>query len=93
MKSIIVIALFLGFNVFSQNIVCFTIQPNPNPTDQALSIFSKYINVYGCSIYAQANVSDEKVLHAAAIWAELIDNDEDGIVDDTLLHTELIMVQ
>ena len=56
----------------------------------ALSSFTKYVDVFGCSVYAESTVPDEKVLHAAAIWAELIDNDEDGIVDDPALLAELV---
>ena len=70
-------------SLLSQNEVCFEIEVNPNPGSPALSCFSKYINVLECfDIYAQSTISDEKVLHVAAIVAELLDNDEDGIVDD-----------
>ena len=41
------------------------------------------------NIFAPSNISDEKVLHAAAIAAELLDNNEDGEVDDLLLKQEL----
>ena len=72
-----------------QNIVCFTIDPNPNP-NIAFSGFTKYVNVLGCfSIYAESSISDAKVLHAAAVAAELLDNDEDGIVDDPLIEIQL----
>ena len=38
---------------------------------EALSLFPKYINVFDCiHIYAEASISDQKVLHAAAIAAE-----------------------
>ena len=50
---------------------------------QALSLFPKYVNVFDCiHIYAAQSISDAKVLHAAAIAAELLDNDEDGVIDD-----------
>merc|ERR1712025_1428297 len=32
--------------------------------------------------YAEDGISDDKVRHAAAVAAELLDNDEDGRVDD-----------
>lgn len=88
-KLLGVLACLISLNSFGQNTVCFSIVPNPNASDLALSVFTKYVDVFGCGIYAEASVSDEKVLHAAAIWAELIDNDEDGVVDDQLLITEL----
>jgi hypothetical protein len=74
-----------------QNTVCFTIDPNPNTNDPALVPFTKYVDVLGCfSIYAESTISDAKVLHAAAVAAELLDNNEDGIVDDPLIEAQLI---
>lgn len=76
---------------FAQNTVCFTLAPNPNPNDPALGGFGKYVDVLGTiSIYAEGSISDAKVLHAAAIMAELLDNDEDGIIDDQALKNALI---
>ena len=76
--------------LYAQNEVCFDIESNPNPNSSAFSCFSKYVNVLDCfEIYAESSVSDEKVLHVAAIVAELLDNNEDGIVDDVLLMNKL----
>ena len=73
-----------------QNIVCFTVDPNPNSTT-AFSGFTKYVDVLGCfSIYAESSIPDAKVLHAAAVAAELLDNNEDGVVDDPLIEAQLI---
>ena len=73
-----------------QNTVCFTVDPNPNSTT-AFSGFTKYVDVLGCfSIYAESTITDAKVLHAAAVAAELLDNNEDGIVDDPLIEAQLI---
>ena len=56
-------------------------------------MFPKYINVFDCiHIYAESSVSDLKVLHAAAIAAELLDNDEDGIIDDENVQNALMEV-
>ena len=82
MKFILLLLTTMSFFV-AQNEVCFEIQPNPNPNNPALSCFSKYINVLDCfEVYAQSTISDDKVLHVAAVAAELLDNDEDGVVDD-----------
>jgi len=82
MKKFILISLVLSF-LFTQNEVCFDVLDNPYPNDPALSSFTKYINVLDCiDIYAESQISDSKILHAAAIAAELLDNNEDGIVDD-----------
>ena len=78
--------------VIGQNIVCFNIEVNPYPNNTALAPFTKYVDVLGCfSIYAESTISDDKVLHAAAIAAELLDNNEDGIVDDLLIRSQLIL--
>ena len=92
MKQYIIIFLFALWPIFiqAQNEVCFDIESNPNPFDPALNSFSKYVNVLDCfHIYAESSISDAKVLHAAAITAELLDNNEDGIVDDPLVKTAL----
>lgn len=76
--------------IIAQNIVCFTIESNPNPNNTALSPFTKYVDIMGClSIYAENSIPNSKVLHAAAIAAELLDNNEDGIIDDLLVENKL----
>ena len=76
--------------IYTQNEVCLTIEDNPNLNQAGLAYFTKYVNVLDCfDIYASSNISDDKVLHAAAIAAELLDNDENGEVDDLLLKNEL----
>mgnify|MGYP004094960313 CR=1 FL=1 len=44
--------------------------------------FSKYINVFGVHVFATKRTPDSKVLHAAAVLAEYLDNDEDGKPDN-----------
>lgn len=83
---LLLIVPFLGM---SQNNVCFSVSPNPNPSDPALSPFTKYINVFGIGIYAESSISDAKVKHVAAIFAEWLDNNEDGVVDDNNVWTAL----
>ena len=89
-----IVSVFLAFGFFTisycQNNVCLNIETNPNPNDPALGLFSKYVNVLDCiHIYAVSSITDEKVLHVAAVAAELIDNNEDGIVDDPNIESEL----
>ena len=82
MKSIILFLLF-SMQIFSQINVCFEIEENPNQNVSALQLFTKYVNVLDCiHIYAEESISDSKVLHAASIAAELLDNNEDGLIDD-----------
>ena len=40
--------------------------------------FTKQVEVFGLYIYATNTTGDAKLLHAANILAEYIDNDEDG---------------
>ena len=91
MKKILALIFTIPFLGIAQNTVCFTIDPNPNTNDPALVPFTKYVDVLGCfSIYAESTISDAKVKHAAAVAAELLDNNEDGIVDDPFIETQLI---
>jgi len=70
--------------------VCFDIEPNPNTSDPALTSFSKYIHVLDCfHIYGEYLISDEQMLHVAAVASELLDNNEDGIVDDPGVENSL----
>ena len=90
MKKSLLIIINIVTLLFSQNEVCFDIETNPNPNNSALGCFTKYINVLDCiDIYADPSVQDNIVLHAASIAAELLDNNEDGIVDDPLLFQRL----
>ena len=86
---IIIFALYFNSIISGQNEVCFTIEENQN-NNPAFECFSKYINVLDCfEIYAESNIPDNKVLHVAAVAAELLDNNEDGIVDDEEIFYEL----
>jgi hypothetical protein len=92
MKKILALLISLPLLGVAQNTVCFNIEANPNPNDLALAPFTKYVDVLGCfSIYAESTIADAKVLHAAAVAAELLDNNEDGIVDDPLIEAQLII--
>ena len=94
MKKLLLILLVFPFLITAQNTVCFTIDPNPHTSNPALAPFTKFINVLDCfSIYAENTISDEKVLHAAAVAAELLDNNEDGFVDDSLIKAQLLNEQ
>ena len=48
------------------------------------------MDVFGFGIYAEGSLSDAQVLHAASVAAELLDNDENGQVDDDALLRRLI---
>tara|TARA_Y100000589_G_scaffold118149_1_gene112293 strand:- start:108 stop:623 length:516 start_codon:yes stop_codon:yes gene_type:complete len=44
--------------------------------------FDTYINVFGVTVAAMPNTPVPEIIHAAKIFAQLIDNDEDFIPDD-----------
>jgi hypothetical protein len=74
----------------AQNTVCLTIQSNPHSAISGLSVFTKYIEVFGVKIFATPAVTDEDVKHCAAVMAEYLDNDEDGVIDNQLVVDELV---
>ena len=52
--------------------------------------FCKTTEIFGIKIYATNKVDNEKMLHAASILAEYLDNDEDGQVDNQKVVDKLI---
>ena len=58
-------------------------------SDQGLENFNRKTIVFGIDIYAVPEVEDKKLLHAANVLAQYLDNDEDGFPDDTLLLVSL----
>lgn len=60
------------------------------PSTRRRSIITKKVDVFGLYIYATDTTGDDKLLHAANILAEYIDNDEDGIPDNPKIMKALI---
>ena len=54
-------------------------------SDNGFSSFNRKVVVFGIDIYAVSSVEDTKLLHAANVMAQYLDNDEDGTVDDHLV--------
>ena len=50
---------------------------------------NRKVVVFDIPIYAYSNVDDSKLLHAANIMAQYLDNNEDGVVDNSILLTAL----
>lgn len=65
----------------------FTIVAN---SDAGLTNFNRKVVVFGIDIYAVAGVEDTKLLHAANIMAQYLDNNEDGIVDDQAVINQMV---
>ena len=62
-------------------------------SDRGFKSTNRKIDVFGIPIYAYTEVEDIKLLHAANIMAQYLDNDEDGIVDNPFLLKTLIKNQ
>ena len=54
----------------------------PSELSQISSYFSSYVSVFGIHVVATSKVDNAKLLHAAYVLAEYLDNNEDGTVDD-----------
>jgi hypothetical protein len=57
----------------------FTIVAN---TTAGLASFNRKVVVFGIPIYAVAAVEDARLLHAANVMAQYLDNEEDGTIDN-----------
>jgi hypothetical protein len=92
-QAFIFIFLLTAVASLAQTSSCLDILSNPDADIPAFSEFDRYINVLGTiKFYAEPGVSDAQLLHAASIGAELLDNDENGVVDDTDLAEQLITI-
>ena len=57
--------------------------------DEMKKYFSKEVEVFGLKVYATKSCPDKKVLHAAAVLAQYLDNDEDGKADNPAVLKEM----
>jgi hypothetical protein len=73
----------------------FEIQKGQNPRMPQLQIaLPVYVQVFGLFIHSTASgVEDEKLLHAAKIAADYLDNDRDGRVDNPEVNERLWQVR
>jgi hypothetical protein len=64
---------------------------SPDGADSSRRVrFTKQVEVFGLHIYATNTTADDKLLHAANILAEYIDNDEDGVPDNPKIMEALV---
>lgn len=78
----------------------FSVGPLPSNAPQGFSqLFSKHVEVLGAAhVYASSSTQHSKILHAANVLAQYLDNNEDGVADDPALlanlqsrHASLVM--
>ena len=96
--TILLLSVFAGFSscnkdddtdpvqVSAGNDPNFTIVAH---TDAGFTETNRKVVVFGIPVYAYSDVEDSKLLHAANIMAQYLDNDEDGTVDNVTLLTAL----
>lgn len=58
--------------------------------DDGFGGFNRKVVVFQIPIYAKKKVEDSRLLHAANIMAQYLDNDEDGEVDNSLVHDMML---
>ena len=68
----------------------FEVVDNPLSDQPGYRNFTQFVNMNGLGVYGEAGISEEKMLYVAAVFAELLDNDEDGQWDDPDVFGELL---
>ena len=68
----------------------FEISPLVPEVNSFSPIFTQYVSVWGVHIVATSSTPEEKVLHAANVMAQYLDNDEDGLPDDPRVIEALV---
>jgi len=59
-------------------------------SDSGLTKANRKVVVFGIDIYAAAQVEDAKLLHAANVMAQYLDNDEDGTPDNQAVVDRMV---
>lgn len=87
---IIVLLLMPAISLAQNSDSPFEIEPVPDSAHPAFQVFDQYVDVFGVAIYATDAVPEDKLLHAAAVMAQYLDNDEDGEPDNPLVLETLV---
>lgn len=95
--TILILSAVMGCKEDSKNNQSGPISAGDDPnftiishSDNGFTDTNRKVMVFGIPIYAFYNVEDSKLLHAANIMAQYLDNDENGVVDNSLLLTTLL---
>ena len=65
-------------------------QPGPEISEELKKSFVKRVSIFGLNLIATKQVSEGKLLHAANILAQYLDNNEDSEVDDPAILENMI---
>ena len=68
----------------------FVVSDNAESDQGGMSEFDRSVDVFGLTVYAETGISDQKLLYVANVFAELLDNDEDGVIDDSAVFQQLL---
>ena len=86
MKPVVHIGLLLflcSYTVIAQSSLKVTpVDDAPQGFDR---LFSKQVDIFGIAIFATRRTPDPKLLHAAGLLAQYLDNDNDGQPDNELV--------
>ena len=81
----------------TQDELVFEILSLPPELHEVPPAFTKYVQVWGIHIIGTSSTPDQKILHAANVMAQYLDNDENGVPDnkrviDALVSNNSILV-
>ena len=75
--------LFFSYSLMAQPF--FEVQPTSKAPQGFDRLFTKQVEIFGISIFATTKTPDSKLLHAADLLAQYLDNDNDGQPDNQLV--------
>tara|TARA_B100000795_G_scaffold105200_1_gene77637 strand:+ start:965 stop:1795 length:831 start_codon:yes stop_codon:yes gene_type:complete len=96
--TVLILGAFITFSACKKddNTNTAIIAPGNDPnftivahTDAGFTATNRKVTVFGVPIYAYSDVEDIKLLHAANIMAQYLDNNEDGTPDNMTVLTAL----
>ena len=92
-RLLLVVVSICGLVALGCGAAPITDEPSPSATDGSTVseiTFTKKVMVLGVPVYATNTTADEKLLHAAGVLAQFLDNDEDGEPDNPAIHQAIL---
>ncbi|HCZ08405.1 MAG TPA: hypothetical protein DHV07_04710 [Flavobacteriales bacterium] len=89
-KTMAMLCMLMAFGVRAQTSCSFQVKPTPDDRQAVWQGFTQGVDVLGCfRVLAVPEISEMALRHVATIAAELLDQDEDGHVDDVRVKQAL----